>query len=595
MSAGYERLYAALIARVTFTPPPKPAEWIPANMYLTRRFAAQPGYISLELTPYVLEPIDMFADTTVRVITLCCASQVSKSMTLVGLLAYTVVNCDGQAVYALPTSDACDWFVQNRWKPIGEMSPAVKAAGGFERTNYKVKEQRFETLTVSWVGSNSPNQAAMRSSPFLFLDEIDKMASATDDEASFYQLIQERTKTFPLHKIVEASTPTVDTGNVWQSFLLGDQRYFHVPSPFAPDQPKFVIKFEMLKWDQTARYGSGEWNLDRVRASAYVECPYTGEKITNDHKGWMLRRGEWVATNPNGDSTRRSYHLSSFYSPWLTFGDVAIAFLKSHKQPDGLANFRNSWLGLPRLYRQKKANEDTFEALVDASPEYVLRTIPAHTTTPALLFMTVDVQEAAFYFVVRAYWVTGESALIDYGMVVAWSELENVFARKYPIQGFVEREMSCNIGMIDAGYAAKKGANVYGFCAGSDLKPPKRRIQWFPSFGRAPSNVSALATQPVVERPVLHRGENLTAIFYSDDFWKTHLYIATLGKEGAMGGRWWLPRDLCFEYKNHLSNEKLHLHDDGTTEWVVTGPQHLADCEKLQLVLEHKLAGMFKR
>jgi hypothetical protein len=560
-------------------------DWIEQNVYLTKRFADRPGFIDLSLTPYTIEPLETLDMGEVRETTFCTGSQLAKSITLTAGLAYVGCNEEGQAIYTLPTADAASWHVNNRWKPIGLASPKIMEQGFFDRDNFKVSEQRGKNMTISWVGSNSPSQGAMRSAPYLFLDEVDKMGESTDKEPGFFHLIKERCKSFPLHKIFKASTPTLNNRGIWIEFKDGDMRYYLLSSPFAPENGQFKFVFEGIKWDPDARNkNTGDWDKGAVRSSAYYECPHTGNEIKDIMKQGMLRNGVWIPTRPNAEKRHRSYQLSSIYSPWLTFGDIAVKFLESKGQPSGLHNFYNSWLGLPFIKTKKANTTEDIKRIQENSPEYSLGTIPLTSRgRPDVMLMTIDVQQMCFYFVIRAWWAAkggkpATSALIKYGRIETWNQAKEHYYTPYTYEG---EEVHCAAGLVDAGYASKKTGGVYDFCLAE-------YNEFFPSFGRSASQGFV---KPVDRRVIVYKGKELEVTFYNDSIWTEELYSNVI--PGQSDTEFWLPKDVDFEYIKQITDTKLVEIPvtDGETrnDFEDTGNNHLGDCEKLQLVLFHRI------
>ncbi len=93
---------------------------------------------------------------------------------------------------------------------------------------------------------------------------------------------------------------------------------------------------------------------------AWYECSNTqcGGRITDAHKPKMLERGVWVSdgqtVSPDGKvmgrrpgSKRVGFHLSSLYSPWRTFSDMAAEFIRAEGDVAATMNFRNSRLAEP--------------------------------------------------------------------------------------------------------------------------------------------------------------------------------------------------------------------------------------------------------
>src|SRR4030095_12122484 len=78
-------------------------------------------------------------------------------------------------------------------------------------------------------------------------------------------------------------------------------------------------------------------------ATAHYECDECARAIYDADKLSMLRRGVWVAMNPGGITA--GFHISELYSPWVTWPEMAYAFLAAKKLPETLKTWVNTSLG----------------------------------------------------------------------------------------------------------------------------------------------------------------------------------------------------------------------------------------------------------
>ena len=61
--------------------------------------------------------------------------------------------------------------------------------------------------------------------PIILLDEIDKYPLWSGKEANPIKLAEERTKNWPIAKIVKVSTPTIKTGAIYKAYEAAAVRY----------------------------------------------------------------------------------------------------------------------------------------------------------------------------------------------------------------------------------------------------------------------------------------------------------------------------------------------------------------------------------
>jgi Phage terminase large subunit (GpA) len=406
--------------------------WLEQHTYLDEKETANPGQYSTKLTPYVREPMDCFGDRSVTDLTLCWGTQTSKSLTLRGGMAYRIVNDPCAMLWVMPNTDLAKSFAQNRWMPFVDYCAPLKAqkpTGIGARTLYKRTEQSFAKATVHWAGSNSPANIASWPAGFLVMDEVDKFAVETDDEAGALENAEERTKTFPYPLRVKASTPTTKDGMIWIEFLMGDQRYYNMPCPHC--EKLITFKHSQLKWfdaEPGEAQTDGEWDMRKVKRNAFYRCQLCEGKILDRHKAAMLEAGQWVATHPNAEQGRRSYHLNSLYAPWrdCMFGAIAVKWLQSMGKRSKRHNFINSMLAEP--WDESRMFDDAEIAVFEYDADKIAI---AGGRVPT---MFVDIQEKEYWTEIRSWDRGAESFMLWCGRVEEEQDLVDL-QTKYRVDG----------------------------------------------------------------------------------------------------------------------------------------------------------------
>lgn len=330
-----------------------PWQWAESNLELSNRATAFPGRYSSAQTPFVRDVLDAFQNPEIRQISLCWSAQSSKTMTLLVSLAYTIAVDPGPVLLVQSTMDQAKSFSKNRLQPLIEDCPALAKHKTADRFDFAAAEMRLAPCSIYLSGANSPGQLASRPIRYLFCDETDKWQSETAKEADALSLSMERTKSFKNSKTVLASTPTLASGPIWQAFLAGDQRRFHVACPHCG--ALFVMTWQMVRWPEGA-------DAETVARETFLECPHCQGQILERHKAAMLDAGQWIPGNPEAPADRVSYHLSELYSPWTTWGSLAAKFIRASKaaktgDTGQLHNFVNSSLAEPWEDRQQSAKD----------------------------------------------------------------------------------------------------------------------------------------------------------------------------------------------------------------------------------------------
>lgn len=330
-----------------------------------------------------------------------------------------------------------------------------------------------------------------------------------------------------------------------------------------------------VKWPEEVRTAKREAKGDPLKlhdaaekalSSSWYECQYCGGLIDDSDKLDMLRKGEWRDDRATATPPRHvAFHLSSIYSPFVSFGQVASEFLQSEEFPDRLRNFINSWLGEP--WRDTRVEVKGQELLAQEG-NYHLGEVPAEAH---FLTAAVDVQLDHFWWKVVAWGVGASSWIVDFGRAESWENLEDIIVdRQYPVKGGgLKQVRMCG---VDSGYRADE---VYQWCtAHSDVaKPVKGASQ---SLGGRFYSVSSLDKEGWA---------GLKLLITDTDYWKDYIFgrlRRTPGSPGAMH----VPQN-CPEYwAAHMTSEQKTVERNRKTGkerevWVKISqhaPNHLLDC-----------------
>ena len=569
--------------RSIFKPPDalKVWEWAEREIMLSEKQTEMPGKFSTLLTPYMREPLESFADKNVSDIVLCFGSQTGKTTVVMIGVAWRVDHDPKPLVWVMPSESLARSFSENRWQQIVNDSPTMARHKPHDTDKFKILEQQFDRCTLTFVGSNSPANLASRPAGILIMDEVDKFAQASDKEASALMLAENRTKAFANPLRVKTSTPTTEFGEIWTEFNKGDQRYYHVPCPHCKDMIR--LEWKQVRWDQEAKV-DGVWQMEKVRSSTHYECPSCAGKITDAHKTSMLRGGKWIASNPNAEAGRRSYHLNSLYAPWrsCSFGQLAVQFLQAKATINGLQDFMNSALAEPW-----RAQEEV-EATVTKEGEYIKSDVwPAEHVR----FMTVDVQKDHFWSVIRSWSVSVPqgSRLVWEGKLGNWDDV-----RKLQTDYRVED----NYVLVDFGFSPSPG-EVQGMCAKYGWMATKgedRKSYHIERNGKMRTSIYARPRVGDAGIGMRHDGAKLyrwTA--FSAPSAKDILHALKTGAHG----QWSIALDTSKDYREQINAESKVPRVNprtGATVWEwkqVKRHNHLFDCEVLQ-VLAAVMTGLLR-
>jgi phage terminase large subunit GpA-like protein len=270
-------------------------------------------------------------------------------------------------------------------------------------------------LTIA--GANSPAGLAARPIRIVLFDEVDRFPTSAGTEGDPISLGVKRTRTFWNRKVLAGSTPTIKgSSRIERGFEQSDQRYYYVPCVHCDE-------YQRLVWSQV------RWPEGEPERAVYV-CQHCGVELTDADKPDMIARGEWRASKPS--SGVAGFHISELYSPWSSWPDMAVGFMKAKTLPETLQTWVNTSLG----ETWEDAGE-TLEAqgLSGRRENYTPQTLP-----PGVLAITAgtDVQDDRLETTVWGWGVDEEAWRIEHvvlkgdpGGAALWKEHDELLDRKY--------------------------------------------------------------------------------------------------------------------------------------------------------------------
>ena len=543
---------------------PTPLEWAESNVFLDKRFSPRPGRYDCTYTPYLRKMHEWFGDPKIRQLTLVKAAQLGGTTWLANMMMWAIAENPGPILYVTTTSPNAKSWSERELIPRLLSCAVIKPLLPENDDDFRKQEMHFATCTLSLVGSNSEANLASRPVRYLFADEVDKWPDQSATEAPALELAMARTNFYrKISKVCLASTPTVEAGAIWQQWMLGSMHRYFLPCPDCGHWQALV--FEQVKWPEHHRDLVGGWDLDGVRRDATYECASCKGLWSQRHQTELVRAGDWQATNPKAPSDHISAHISSLYSPEISWGDMASLFLQKKNSPGGMHDFNNGFLGIPFEHRAAVVKEDAVLAL--RTPGHRIGTLPID---PALLSICADVGEKETHWSVEARNAAGESWVIDYGTVLAIEDLISetfLDQRRYKLPNS-EETISPEVGLIDSGDFTER---VYAVCAASGGL-------FFPSKG-SPSSFGTWSQSHVKGYP------HLVLYTYTDFTAKVSLYLECINRRLPPLLHW--PEDIGRDFiHSHTGQQLLENRASRLTPkyWKKIAWDHWGDCSK-----EHRI------
>lgn len=634
-AVSLSRAGGAIADVVRSTAKPRPIErlcdWIDRNVEIpVIAGAVNPGPLKTDRFPIYRGLWDLYWRPHVRLFTICKSGRVGGTLFCIAAVLHKIDIWPQAILWVDPTRKTARDFSRGELQAFILACKPVAEQAVMTRETWTTLMMHFKGCILRLAGSGSAAELGGFQAEMVILNERDKLKDKFDRESSSADLAKVRSKQFhQTRKILENSTPTVDTADTWTEFKAGSQNYCYVPCPHCRKRQRltFFTEEKDVPFDEDGKAISGTrlektgrvrfeqfkifverettagvvekveqgYDIAALEQGATYECSHCGKDIEHSDLNWMLAQAstaeDWWSHNPKAPRDHVSVHISALYSPFESWGQLAKKFLGARGSIRKMHDFYNSDLGLPFIRYATTVKEDDIDRAIKRCPRpYVLRELPFE---PEVLSMTVDVQAFGFWFSIRAWGVLWDhpdkpiwNALIDYGPAVSWEQIEEISGIKQDRDGHFNRyrfktadgevkEYQVTAGLVDSGFEAQQNKNVYEFCF-------KNGHVFSPSKGGSSMHLRGkiVTTSPVLDG-------QLELIWYFDDWFKQALYYHNIKEQKAL---WWLPVNIDKDYKAQLTAEYTK-EEHGKLVWAVAGEQgnHLGDTEKLHEVLREEI------
>jgi len=430
------RELAYLLPALKALRPPEnmPADvWIEKNIILPPLTSGEPGPMRLSRVPYARGPLIAFNSPYVEHIVLVWGRQLGKSQSIqYPCLAYSIVQDPGPALFLMPSKDVISYTAKNRIRPFLDACPAVDAqkTGNFD--DITTFEMRYLGMVISLAGAGSEIQVMSRPVRYLLRDETDAMEESVGrGEADPMSSSEETTSNFSNRKIIDTSTPSKTTGNIWRQFKQCNLVFEYWVDCLRCGQPQIMF-FKNINFH-------GETEPHAVFESADYQCQYCGGFIKNHEKPFLLGNGrrQWRARtsanavdeileslNPDIKDTvlledalenqaikKIGFHLPKWYSPFPhgTFGECARKFLEAQGDFVKLQDWNKFWAARPLTVRSD-------DVKIDMDSQKIEGLAPRVCPNDAIaVVMGIDPGQRGFWWTSWATLPNHRMHLIDFG------------------------------------------------------------------------------------------------------------------------------------------------------------------------------------
>ena len=403
------------------------SEWADGERWLGPEEGPFAGRWRTGLTPYLREPMDCMTLSHPSIyVTLKACSQVGKSSCGLNLLGQVAAETPAGVLLVLPTIDEARAFNRDKLQPMIDNSPAVRGRISdikrADESSSTTMFKRFPGGSIELTGANSSKGLQMRTKRVVLLEEVAEFPFDVDGRGDPVSMAEARTVAYQKirkAKIVKVSTPAImNACRITTSYGASSKGLYHVPCPHCGHRQALV--FSQLKYSA---------DDPELAGYACVEC---GGLAQEHHKRAMLADGVWVHERPELVVTHAGFALNALYSPFVTWGWVALKREESKGDPS-----------LDKVFTQQVLGE-AYEQRHDVVPHVVLwqrRTAWAANRLPAdILFLeaATDVQgdrlEWGIYGFDRDFgmwWIDGGILEGDPTQPAVWAAHDVLLARRW--------------------------------------------------------------------------------------------------------------------------------------------------------------------
>jgi phage terminase large subunit GpA-like protein len=490
------------------------SQWAARHRYLSE-LSSMPGLWHNEVTPYLVEPMDCIGRAGVYEIIFVASSQVGKTEFCCNCIGFLMHQRPAPILYVAETDKKAEVFSKERLAPMIRATPVLRSVVRDSRTRDSgntLEGKSFPGGHLAIAYATSPESLSSRSRQYAFLDERDAHRPTREGDPA--ALAEKRTITFKERRqVVKASSPrdrleppagappdAKRYSPIEWEYETSDKRKFYVPCPHCGE-------YQVLQWKNEAGDYCIKWDGDDV-ANAFYVCQVNGCAIEHEDKAEMLARGEWRAEKPFAG--RAGFWIWEAYSPFVTWGEICINFLKAKNDPEQLKVFVNTTLA---------QGWQEFEGGIEVTDLEERREPYTIFLPDGVLVITaaVDVQHNRLEYEVIGWGLEFESWSLAYGVIMGdpsqpevWEELKLALTRKFEYEsGFAGDDesgasevlnMRVLVACIDSG--GHHSDDVYRFCRANAGR------HWFAVKG---ANVPG---KPLVSQPsLLKRAGGLVRLY----------------------------------------------------------------------------------
>ncbi len=400
-------LMAGVLATL-LTPPEKilPSVWAAKHLIVPDGPKAGEKW-SAELTPYIIEPLDMLApDSGVNKVVIRKSAQTGFTTLALAFIGHSIDTDPCRMMVVQPTESALNDFNRDKLGECIEQTPVLRrkvrsqvSRSGAGSTAYS---KRFNGGSLTLAIATSSADLRSKTIKKVVKDEASGYPADLDGQGSPHAMIEVRYESFRRTedwKELNISTPVLK-GECYidQEFETGDKRYWHIECPGCGEAIYFVFDKSTFRYNAEYPY------------NAHYVPPCCGVPIEAHQKYDLVAKTpfKWIATDP-GPGKHVSYHFDALSSPLVPWDLIAERAVLAGDDPVKQKGFYNLTLGLAF---EMKGDVPDYERLMERREDYGRFTLPP----PVLMLVgSADIQMRGIYYEILGLAPDAQSWVIDAG------------------------------------------------------------------------------------------------------------------------------------------------------------------------------------
>jgi len=558
------------------------AEWASEHVKIPN--SARSSSFDPHASPWLAEPLEFFADNTVKEQVLILPTGAGKTTVFDVAIPYIISEAPGGILLSMQTDPDAKEHMEDRLLPILKACDPISAAlAGIDR-HAKRKDAVILPHMSLFVGGANKANFQRKSVRYVFLDEAWLIKHGLIEEA------RARTHSRWNSRIIIVSQGGDQhialqnerrSTELFEAWMRSDRREFSLVCPTCSEVSQW--DFKNLKYE-VERTEEGRIDEAAIAQSAHYECPRCATHYEDrpEVRRELSMASRYVVTNPGGLPGHHGWHapaMALFHEKW---GDLALGWTRAQK---ALSLGDQEPL---KIFKTKRLAE--FWKEEETAPEVALGGAGYSKTeyengepwdgedfegrlSPVVRAMTIDRQRDHRWILIRAWKRDGESRLLWEGKVHTSEDIEALRQRMRVRKQYVFQDAQFETGQVydecvRFGWVALHGAKDDGFMHFPKNKPAVKKFYSELKRASAPCGGTALY------------------LFWSNE--KVKDVLANL--RGGKGAKWETPDDVSGDYIHQIASEvKRDVVNKATkavaARWErIRKDNHLWDCEAMQTV-----------